>query len=93
MANTSKQNFNNPIVKALLVSGYHMGVENIDSAYGTFINGRFVDAYLAVLTLAERIAAGDVMLVEKDDFLKKKNYYDRLLESCKTLNVSDCLPE
>ena len=48
------------------------------------ISGKMVNVYLFVSTLAQRIAAGDVELVEKGDSIHKKEYYSRLLREIST---------
>ena len=77
----------NPLAKALAVAGYNNGLE-WDGKCGFVIKGRYVDAYLLSLTLAARIAAGDVEVVEKGDTLGTKEYFDRLVESCADVEVN-----
>ena len=48
------------------------------------ISGKMVNVYLFVSTLAQRIAAGDVELVEKGDSIHKKEYYNSLLREIST---------
>lgn len=47
--------------------------------------GRAVDAYLLVSVLAQRIAAGDIEINDIGDSCGKKEYYDKLVCSCRKL--------
>jgi len=46
-----------------------------------FFTGQCLNQSLLVTTLAQRIAAGDIELVEKGDSIGKKEYYEKLLKS------------
>lgn len=62
------------------------GVSFADGEFG--VEGRIVDAFLLLMTLAQRIAAGDVVIEEKGDSIDKKEYYDRLLKSVESLKTA-----
>lgn len=45
------------------------------------VTGQCLNQSLLIVTLAQRIAAGDIELVEKGDSIGKKEYYEKLLKS------------
>ena len=45
---------------------------------GIFVKAKAIDLYLLTATIAQRLAAGDLELVEKGDSCGKKAYYDKL---------------
>lgn len=45
------------------------------------VTGQCLNQSLLVVTLAQRIAAGDIELVEKGDTIGKKAYFEKLLKS------------
>lgn len=79
------------IVSGLMAAGYQDGLRASDArgVNEVVIDNRFVDAYLFAATLARRIAAGDIILLDQADTAEKKSYFDRLVESCKKLPARD----
>lgn len=49
------------------------------------IRGKAVDYYLLAATLAIRLAAGDIELVEKADKAQKKDYQQKLMRVIRTI--------
>ena len=87
MNNDIMLNSNDPIVKALVTVGFSIGLISDINEEEIYIKGCYCDAYLAILTLAQRIAAGDIEIVEKGDSADYKEYFYRLLDSCKNLDI------
>ena len=76
------------IFNAISVAGNRDGLIAINEPESEVgIRGRYIDAYALLSTLSERIQAGDVILEiqEIGDSCQKKEYFDRLCESCQLL--------
>ena len=76
------------IFNAISVAGNRDGLIAINEPESEVgIRGRYIDAYALLSTLSERIQAGDVILEIKEigDSCQKKEYFDRLCESCQLL--------
>ena len=76
------------IFNAISVAGNKDGLIAINEPESEVgIRGRYIDAYALLSTLSERIQAGDVILEIKEigDSCQKKEYFDRLCESCQLL--------
>lgn len=76
------------IFNAISVAGNRDGLIAINEPESEVgIRGRYIDAYALLSTLSERIQAGDVVLEIKEigDSCQKKEYFDRLCESCQLL--------
>lgn len=70
------------MIAAILNRAFHLeGVHCGESEEDICVRGKAVDVYLFIGALAQRMAAGDVVLVEKGDSCKKSDYFDRLLRS------------
>lgn len=76
------------IFNAISAAGNRDGLAAINTPeFEVGIRGRYIDAYALLSTLSERIQAGDVVLEVKEvgDSCQKKEYFDRLCESCQLL--------
>lgn len=76
------------IFNAISVAGNRDGLIAINEPESEVgVRGRYIDAYALLSTLSERIQAGDVILEIKEigDSCQKKEYFDRLCESCQLL--------
>ena len=76
------------LVKAMEEVSYGKGVSYFDFRKNRYVDhselfftGQCLNQSLLVTTLAQRIAAGDIELVEKGDSIGKKEYYEKLLKS------------
>ena len=75
------------ILNAISAAGNRDGLAAINTPeFEVGIRGRYI-AYALLSTLSERIQAGDVVLEVKEigDSCQKKEYFDRLCESCQLL--------
>ena len=73
------------ILNAISAAGNRDGLAAINTPeFEVGIRGRYIDAYALLST---RIQAGDVILEIKEigDSCQKKEYFDRLCESCQLL--------
>ena len=76
------------ILAAISVAGNRDGLVAINEPESEVgIQGRYIDAYALLSMLSERISAGDIVLQIKEvgDSCQKKEYFDRLCESCQLL--------
>lgn len=72
---------NNPEVAiALWGTAQHLGIDvaGEGNEREIWVKSRAIDLYLLTATIAQRLAAGDLELVEKGDSCGKKAYYDKL---------------
>ena len=71
---------NNPeAAVALWGTAQHLGLDvTVSDDPGIFVKAKAIDLYLLTATIAQRLAAGDLELVEKGDSCGKKAYYDKL---------------
>lgn len=66
------------IVSAIWGVSQHVGLTQEDGE-DVAIRGNAVDLYLLVAVIAQRLAVGDLELVEKGDTLGKKDYQEKLI--------------
>ena len=71
------------LVYALWEAGHFSGVKSGTDEDDIVLVGPAVNYYLLLSTLAVRLAAGDLELVEKGDMAGKKDYFDRLVAEVK----------
>lgn len=59
---------------------HHLGIDvaGEGNEREIWVKSRAIDLYLLTATIAQRLAAGDLGLVEKGDSCGKKAYYDKL---------------
>ena len=72
------------LVHALWEAGHFSGIRAGADEDDIVLSGPAVNYYLLLSTLAVRLAAGDLELVEKGDTAGKKNYFDRLIAEIKS---------
>lgn len=79
------------LARACKMVSSHCGLEfdNRGEETGIIIKGRFVDCYLLVAVLAERIAAGDIEIKEVADNCGKEEYFHKLLKSIDKITPED----
>lgn len=66
------------IVSAIWGVSQHVGLTQEDGE-DVAIRGNAVDLYLLAAVIAQRLAVGDLELVEKGDTLGKKDYQEKLI--------------
>lgn len=78
------------IIQALQQASRLYGVHslNADTDQELCIRGAAIDYYLLVATLAMRLEAGDVELVEKGDSIHKRAYQEKLIAGIKGRAIS-----